>query len=133
MDKHWSQMEADLEAIKESTPRILLHEGRELKGNKLFQAVRKAEKLRANNQDIDPELAIAPEILLKLLAILIRYPTPIFYGAVDDAGYQNYLNRRRNSFAEMISGPFARNRELALTGASSGFSELPELKTKTTA
>ena len=91
MDEHWSNIESELAKIKDETPKLLLYQGKELKGGNLYSAVRKIEQLRSKGKPIEPDLQKAVDILVRILAVLIKYPTPIFYGAVDKDGYDKYL------------------------------------------
>lgn len=92
MDRIWVSAEKELRHIRDETPAILLHEGRELKGKNLYSAVRKVDRLKREGKD-DPDLRTlekAIDILRRLLAVPINYRIPIFYAAVDRAGYDTY-------------------------------------------
>jgi hypothetical protein len=95
MDEHWPSVESALAKIKADTPRLLLDEKTgEIKGSHLYGAVRKVERLRVTGKN-DPDLEKleqAREILCRLLTVTIDNPTPIFYGAVDVAGYEIFQN-----------------------------------------
>jgi hypothetical protein len=77
MDKCWPAVEPELRSIFGDTPTQLLFEGRELKGSTLYSAARKPI----------PEAPKARDVLARILAITINEGIPIFYGAVDRAGW----------------------------------------------
>ncbi len=77
MDKHWSKVESELSDVLADTPKNLLHEGRELKGALLYSAVRK--KIRK-----------ASEILIRTLAVVENCRIPVFYGAADRKGHEDW-------------------------------------------
>jgi hypothetical protein len=76
MDDHWTDVESELRRILARTPDCLLGDHRELKGQILYSAVRK-------------NIGFARDMLTQILAILVKNPTEIFYGAVDRVGYDN--------------------------------------------
>ncbi len=94
MDSVWIAAEKELRKIRDETPTVLLHEGRELKGKTLYGAVRKVKRLIAAGRDQhDPEVKTLDKsvgLLYRILAVPINYSMPIFYGAVDRAGYVPY-------------------------------------------
>jgi hypothetical protein len=49
--------------------------------------------LRRAGLPVDPDLDKARDILGAILAVTLQHPTPIIYGAVDRAGYDNYSRR----------------------------------------
>ncbi len=111
MDEHWANVESALKAIKAGTPKSLLHNGEEFKGSLLYQAVRKREHLRSVGSPIDPDLDKAGDDLREILWTTVKYPTPIYYGAVDKAGYCKherasvYGSRREPDANNMTGGP----------------------------
>jgi hypothetical protein len=106
MDEHWANIESELASVKADAPKSLLHKETELKGNILYSAVRKVEWLRSVGQPIDADLQKARDLLFRILAILIKYPTPIYYGAIDRAGWSNFARHSETGVSKWVERPF---------------------------
>jgi hypothetical protein len=96
MDEHWEPIERELSAIKiQRIPLGLMHWGKgeprmstltqnpELKGDRLFKG------LRGKIRGVEPEKAV--EALKQVLSVAVRNKVQIFYGAIDRAGYADWL------------------------------------------
>jgi Protein of unknown function (DUF3800) len=96
IDDQWESIERELSRIKiYHIPVGLMHRERgdirlstlfqnpELKGDRLFKG------LRGKIRDVAPEQAV--EALTQILSVAVRNKVQIFYGAIDRAGYADWL------------------------------------------
>jgi hypothetical protein len=94
IDKCWPGIESEMADILKQTPKTLLERQRELKGARLYSALRK---------DI-PEREAARRTLGRTLAITANESIPMFYGAVDREGYDRYAASVKRSGTELYRG-----------------------------
>jgi hypothetical protein len=91
MDKYWPKIEAEMRGIAKEMPDTLLEirkengqVWREIKGKRLYQEIRKGNADAAN-------------FLFRILAITHDLSVPIYYGAIDRRGYEEYVAARGNA------------------------------------
>ena len=87
MDEQWHLIEPAFAKITADLPENLLEDGRAVKGRILYGAIRK---------DI-PETSVARDALESVLAITASLKIPIYYGAVERAGFTKYHSRIRTA------------------------------------
>ena len=112
VDRDWDDIERDLGSVRLHAPDYLLEAGRVLKGKKFYGLLRKDAEVHERDlsevvaRQIEEEADQTKHFLHQVLAVLIKYRIPIFYGAVDRQGLINYQQLPNVSVEEKTVTPY---------------------------